>query len=311
MKTDYEKFATENMGVFRIGSVNCNDFPQICNNEKVDSFPLVRLYPQFPAPTQDFKIDGQFDPLALKKTASRFYVDKSIEITSNNHQTFIEEDPGRPKVLMFTKAKKGTPFVIKALSSNFEKTLDFGIIREGEDALAKKYKIKNFPSMVVVKSEGKPLIYDSEDFTYKALFEYLNVHSQIFVDPNASDNTPKEKAASKPWLTLAVPELNADSGNDVCLKKDGTLCGVLVCSDKSQAEDMRLEILNSLGQGFAAKISRGIQFNFMWVDASKNPEFVSTFGLEVSDMPKLVILNPGKRKRFLTHEGDISEASIS
>ena len=46
--------------------------------------------------------------------------DKTIEITSNNHKTFVEEDPGTPKVLLFTNAKKGTPFLYKALSFNFQ-----------------------------------------------------------------------------------------------------------------------------------------------------------------------------------------------
>ena len=31
---------------------------------------------------------------------------------------------------------------------------------------------------------------------------------------------------------------------------------------------------------------------------------------EVNNHPRLVILNPGKRKRFLIHNGEISEASI-
>lgn len=52
--------------------------------------------------------------------AGRFYEDKSIEITSNNHKTFVEEDIGTPKVLLFTNAKKGTPFLYKALSFNFQ-----------------------------------------------------------------------------------------------------------------------------------------------------------------------------------------------
>ena len=34
------------------------------------------------------------------------------------------------------------------------------------------------------------------------------------------------------------------------------------------------------------------------------------FGLENHDEPRIVILNPGKRKRFLIHEGDISESHI-
>ena len=67
----------------------------------------------------DLTVDDKLDAQLLKKKAAKFYDDKSIEITSNNHQTFVNQDPGRPKVLMFTSSKKGTPFVIKALSTNF------------------------------------------------------------------------------------------------------------------------------------------------------------------------------------------------
>ena len=49
----------------------------------------------------------------------------SIEITNNNHKTFVEEDVATPKVLLFTNAKKGTPFIYKALSQNFEVSLQF------------------------------------------------------------------------------------------------------------------------------------------------------------------------------------------
>lgn len=35
------------------------------------------------------------------------------------------------------------------------------------------------------------------------------------------------------------------------------------------------------------------------------------FGVKEADLPKVVILNPGKRKRFLLHSGSINEADIS
>mgnify|MGYP000868833387 CR=1 FL=1 len=69
-------------------------------------------------------------------------------------------------------------------------------------------------------------------------------------------------------------------------------------------------MLDSVGQGFASKISRGIQFYFSYLDQSAEPEFTSTFGIEESQYPALVVLNPGKRKRFLLHEGEITEANI-
>jgi hypothetical protein len=40
-----------------------------------------------------------------------------------NHKTFVEEDISTPKVILFTKAAKGTPFVYKALSQHFEVSL--------------------------------------------------------------------------------------------------------------------------------------------------------------------------------------------
>lgn len=67
--------------------------------------------------------------------------------------------------------------------------------------------------------------------------------------------------------------------------------------------------MNAVGQNFASKISRGISFYFMWLDASTEPDFASIFNLE-DKFPKVVILNPGKRKRFLLHEGDITEKAI-
>lgn len=214
-----------------------------------------------------------------------------------------------PKVLLFTNAKKGTPFVYKALSYNFEKTLQFGLIREAEDALAQKYKVKKYPSLLVLKADQKPIKFEGKEFQYQEIFEFLNIHSQIFVDPNAKDNQPKQSSAAKPWLVVPVPKLAKDSGNDICLKKDGALCIILVAKDEASLEQSMLDQLNAVGQNFASKISRGIQFYFMWIDQSQEPEFTSIFNLD-GNLPRIVILNPGKRKRFLLHEGDITEKAI-
>ena len=83
---NFEQFATENKGVFRIGSVDCEDFQNICKKEGVEQTPVVKLYPPFPAPTTDY---DTFDQKVLKKAAGKYYQDKSIEITQNNHKTFV------------------------------------------------------------------------------------------------------------------------------------------------------------------------------------------------------------------------------
>lgn len=117
MKSSYEQFASENKGIFRIGSCNCEDNADICKKEGVTNFPTVRVYPTFPIPTQDLDLSKGLELKALKKTAGRFISDRSVEITGKNHKTFVGEDVATPKVLLFTNAKKGTPFVYKALST--------------------------------------------------------------------------------------------------------------------------------------------------------------------------------------------------
>jgi hypothetical protein len=44
--------------------------------------------------------------------------------------------------------------------------------------------------------------------------------------------------------------MTSDSGNDLCLKKDGTLCAILLTKNKASLDDAQLEVLNSVGQGF-------------------------------------------------------------
>ena len=97
------------------------------------------------------------------------------------------------------------------------------------------------------------------------------------MDPNAKDNQPKQSAASKPWLTVPVAEMTKESGNDICLKKDGSLCVIIMVKDKSQISQQQLDLLNSVWQGFASKISRGITFYFSWLNASANKDFFSVF----------------------------------
>lgn len=46
----------------------------------------------------------------------------------------------------------------------------------------------------------------------------------------------------------------------------------------------------------------------MRLDASQEPNFAQLF-TDNSAEPMIVVMNPGKRKRFLKHEGDVMSAS--
>lgn len=86
----------------------------------------------------------------------------AIEITSANINTWVNESPSVPKVLLFTETK-GTPMIYKGLSVEFEKKLFFGVVRKAEEALVSRYNINKFPTIIVVKTtEKKPFIYKDE-----------------------------------------------------------------------------------------------------------------------------------------------------
>jgi len=116
MVKEYEKFALDTKGIFRSGAVDCDDFKAICDKEGVTEFPTMKMYPPFPVPASNLDIAEGFQASKLKKKMAKYISDKSIVITSNNIKTFVEENPSTPKVLLFTNAKKGTPFMYKALS---------------------------------------------------------------------------------------------------------------------------------------------------------------------------------------------------
>ena len=50
--------------------------------------------------------------------------------------------------------------IYKGLSVEFEKKLNFGIVRNTDTILIDKYGIKNFPTIIVIKTgEKKPFFY--------------------------------------------------------------------------------------------------------------------------------------------------------
>lgn len=139
----------------------------------------------------------------MKKLAARFVGSRAIEITSNNVDTFLDENPGKPKVLLFTD-KKGTPLVYKALSSHFDKTLLFGLIRDTETGLSSRFKVKSYPTFMLIKTkDAKPIKYDGKEFTYQALFDFLNIYSETFVFKEGNEEV--KSSANKPWLSDRLP----------------------------------------------------------------------------------------------------------
>lgn len=301
----------EQKKMLRIGAVDCEEFSAVCDKEGVTEFPSYRVYPPFPVPPQDYvNIEAELDTDKLKKMSFKHIGNRVIDITSQNHDVFKDDNPGKPKVLLFTDKQK-VPIVFRALSTYFDKTLEFGMIKAEEEDLAKKYKVKKFPSFVILKhGEKKPIMYQDDDYSYNALFEFINTYSETFVFKQADDGAV-ESRASRPWLSEPVPFLSKESGNDICFKKDGVLCVIYAVPTAAESDREVLQAMDYSKEFYSSKIERGITFNFMRLDVSLEPEFASIFNFEEGELPGLVVLNPGKKKRFMKGEYGLTQEGIA
>ena len=75
------------------------------------------------------------------------------------------------------------------------------MINAEEESLARQYNVKSYPAFFILKhQEKKPIRFEGESFTYKDLFEFINIYSETFVHPDTT-NKDVESAAAKPWLS--------------------------------------------------------------------------------------------------------------
>ena len=93
------------------------------------------------------------------------------------------------------------------------------------------------------------------------------------------------------------------SAKDICLATEGYLC-VILLTNQAPEKDTKA-IFEQLNVRYDVKMDRGAKFKFMWLNAAVEKAWASTFGYEDAD--KVVILNPGKRKRFTAHDGPVEK----
>ena len=75
------------------------------------------------------------------------------------------------------------------------------MISSSEEVLARQYGVTKYPAFFILKhQEKKPIKYEGDNFSYKDLFEFINIYSETFVFAG-TDDVAVESSASKPWLS--------------------------------------------------------------------------------------------------------------
>lgn len=291
----------ENM--FKLAYINCKEFKDICEKQDIHTYPSLMIYPPLPAPVM--KYEGQLTSKHIVSYLGKFIENKAIEVNNNNVDSFINDHPNLPKIILFTD-KKNTPLIFKRLSVLFDKKLEIGIVRKDMTSIIDKYKVKSFPKIMAIGVDKKRKFYEGE-MKYKPIADFCNIYQETFFvvgeDTTAQDNQPK-----KPWMNEKFPEYTKESSNDLCFKVDNSICVVLINKEKpnEKLESIFMEIQNWL----SPKINRGAKYKFGWINSTKQKDFVAGVKLEGDVSNKLVLINHGKRKRYHLFDGEINVEDI-
>lgn len=114
---EYDKFATDFDGMFKVAAMNCVEFRDICEKEEIKDFPTFKVYPTLPAPVMIY--EGKVESTALIGYLGKFISNKTTELNPNNFDNFLAESHNLPKAILFTD-KKGVPLIFKSLSVTFD-----------------------------------------------------------------------------------------------------------------------------------------------------------------------------------------------
>lgn len=102
--------------------------------------------------------------------------------------------------------------------------------------------------------------------------------------------------------------MTKDTANEICFKVDGTVCVILINIEKP-SEDL-INLFSALQNHLAPKIDRGIKYRFGWINSNTQNQFMDGIGLEKGDSMKMILVNPGSRKRFYIMEKELSEENV-
>jgi len=131
-------------------------------------------------------------------------------VTAENYQQFIDRDPAKYKVLLFTERKSTAP-IFKALSKQFKEKLLFGEVRKSDADLVAKFKVQAFPTLIVVTD---PQSFEGEAYTGELKIDRLTK----FLNQYSYKTASYEKKLEFQQLTLAKYK------QGLCGKRTSNIC---------------------------------------------------------------------------------------
>lgn len=222
----YSRVADNLHGIVVVAAVDCDveSNKQLCGQYGVKGFPTLKI---FPASKQKHSKTGRVSktpedyngPRSAKGIADAAtagltdaLIKRPLSLTELNE--FLSS-AAVPTVLLMTEKKK-TSTLFKSLSMRFRGRLAFAEIRDATGEIAKKFGVKQSPSLVVVSSEGNATTYEGQ-LKPKDLVDFLKTFAGSKAGPktglkvDSGSRGTKAKATADNTETEEASEETGDS----------------------------------------------------------------------------------------------------
>lgn len=136
-------------GIFQIGAVDCLEDEELCEEFTVFETPTIKIFTEY-ASDEGEVFRGKNDWKSISAAAANKMQSFVNIVTVENYQQFIDQDPQKNKILLFSERKSTSP-LFKSVSKIYKDKLLFGEVRKHtEQELFDKFKISQTPTLMAL-----------------------------------------------------------------------------------------------------------------------------------------------------------------
>jgi protein disulfide-isomerase A6 len=194
LKPAFEKAAKNLDGLAKVAAVNCDEESNksLCGAMGVQGFPTLKLVRPSKKPNgkpvvEDYQ--GQRTASAITEAVVNGINNHVTRVTDKDLDTFLATD--KPKALLFTD-KGSTSALLRSIAIDFLDVVSVGQVRNKETAAVERFGVDKFPTLVLVPTEGEPIVY-SGDMKKKEVLDFV----KQLGEPNPDPAPAKKKADKK------------------------------------------------------------------------------------------------------------------
>jgi len=312
---EWEKLAKSLKGIVKIAAVNGDEDKELAGHYGIKGFPTIKVFPSQIQKSPDGKgymkvpedYEGARTASAIASYATSKLPNFVTKLTAKNIEKFTSDKPDLAKVLLFTN-KKETTNLYKALAIDFHFQLELAEVRDTEKEIVSKYGIKKYPTLIVITTSEEQVTYEGE-LKHDTLFSFLKPYAKEIPGKSkpSGGSTKKDTPPPPPPEPIRpVKDEVTDQAifESVCYNKNSNCLIALLDPQNTDVEEQAayIKTLEKLQEKYSKT------FNFVWLDAVKQIDFVDTWNL-ASGFPTIVAFNH-KKSSIVPYIGAFSDESI-